>query len=45
MEDEDDEYALNFWLEQGQLQQQRVARTESQTYLRKYLKTRYPSLP
>lgn len=43
LEDEDDDFALNFWLEQGQLQQQRVARTESQTYLRQYLKTRYPA--
>lgn len=42
-EDEDDDYALNFWLEQGKLQQERVARTDSQTSLKKHLQRRYPS--
>ncbi|MEZ0541725.1 DUF4123 domain-containing protein [Fibrella arboris] len=42
-EDEDTDYAINFSLHQGQLQQERVSRADVQTYLKQYLQTRYPS--
>ncbi|MEZ0608100.1 DUF4123 domain-containing protein [Fibrella sp. WM1] len=40
-EDEDSAYALNFSVEQGQLRQQRLPRTEAHTYLKQYLAKRY----